>query len=278
MKNIDLFSQIPFASFREIDVTKPALFRVSIDEETARLMLSLNTKNRNIRRAAVDYLKDQIENGEWRPDHPQPIVFSEKGRLIDGQHRLQAIYEICLKSKKSFVARVESGASDDVREYLDTGVPRTLDDRVELVENLAHNKVIAQLCTYGFYKKGKASKRPSPEDAKEFFIEHPESSLFIAKAIRREKGIGRIQVAYAAMEYYELDRKKAELFYPALFTIDSDVQQARMLRDWLLRYASSTGIKENRASTRDEIYLRAISCMKAHKAGREITLVRKATW
>ena len=268
---------IPLIEFSKLDVTQPALVRVLVDSEIASKMLSMNLKNRRQRRAAVEYLKQQIKSSEWRDDHPQPIIFSDRGRLIDGQHRLQAISESKIDKKNAVIVRVETGARDDVREYLDTGVPRTLDDRVEFNPDHLYNKTIAQLITYATTLET-SKKRPTPEEAREFYAIHKESCLFVAKNHKREKGTGRMQVAYAAMQYYEIDPLKAIEFYPAVFVADSCIQQARMLRDWLLRAAGSKSSHESTGSWRHEVYYRSVSCMKSHMSGKNISVIRKATW
>lgn len=277
LKPLDrLTAVIPLVPFEKLDLCQPALVRVLIDSEIAKKMLDLNIKNRRQRRAAVEYLKKQIHGGEWRDDHPQPVIFSDQGRLIDGQHRIQAISEMQIDKEHALIIRVETGARDDVREYLDTGVPRTLDDRVELVEDLLHNKIIAQLCAFETNSKRQLVKRPTPDDAREFFNVHQESALFVARNMKRDKGVGRIQVAYAAMEYYEINREKAYEFYVAIFVPDTSVQPARMLRDWLLR--SNPAFGENTGSTRVEVYERAVFCMKSHMAGKTVSAVRRAQW
>ena len=272
-----LGASIPLIDFSRLDVTRPALVRVLVDSDVANQMLSMNLKNRRQRKTAVEYLKQQIRTGEWRDDHPQPVIFSDHGRLIDGQHRLQAISELKIDKKNAIIIRVETGARDDVREYLDTGVPRTLDDRVELVPDHVYNKVIAQLITYATTLDTN-KKRPTPEEAREFFAIHEEACLFVAKNHKREKGTGRMQTAYAAMQYYEIDPPKAMEFYPAVFVPDSSIQQARMLRDWLLRAANTKHNVESTGSWRHEIYYRSVSCMKAHIAGRHVSVIKKATW
>jgi hypothetical protein len=266
---------IPMVPFNSLDIQRPALVRVLVDSDTAAQMLEKNVKNRRQRRAAVEYLKHQIATGEWRDDHPQPVIFSNAGRLIDGQHRLQAIAEMQIQSSNALIVRVETGARDDVREYLDTGVPRSLDDRVELVEDPHANKIIAQLCAAHLQMIRQSHKKPSPEDAREFFEQHKEACYFIARNKKNDKGTGRIQIALAAMEYFERTPKKAQEFYPALFLIDSEIQQARVLRDYALRsnYGSS-----NSGSIRGDMYRRAVGCMKAHQRGRKIKIVRAATW
>ena len=269
---------IPLVDFAKIDVRRPALVRVLVDSGTAKTMLEMNIKNRLQRRGAVEYIKRQILSGEWRDDHPQPVIFSDHGRLIDGQHRLQAISEMNIGKNEALVVRVETGARDDVRQYLDTGVPRSLEDRVELVENPVHNKVIARLCAFDFQLNMRTSRKPSPEDAKDFFLAHSKSLLFVANNHKKDKGTGRIQVAYAAMEYYEIAPTKAQAFYPAIFVVDSDIQQARVLRDLLLRSLSTIASKKSTGGERNDIYYRSVAAMKAHQRGKPISILRKATW
>ena len=274
-----LSAAIPLVSFDRLDIRQPSLVRCLVDSAIAEKMLTHNVKNRRQRKEAVNYIKHQIETGEWRDDHPQPVVFSDAGRLIDGQHRLQAIAESEIKSPdKMLIIRVETGARDDVREYMDTGVPRSLDDRVLLYDDLQINKTIAQLATFNHYRTGMKGKKPSPEDAREFFKQHMDACIFVGKEKKKDKGTGKIQVAYAAMEYYEINKDKASEFYPALFVVDSSVQQARVLRDFLLRSLGSARSNENTQAYRLEVYKKAIGCMKAHLANKKISLIRASDW
>lgn len=274
-----LSASIPLVSFHRIDIRQPSLVRCLVDSDIAEKMLAYNVKNRRQRKEAVNYLKHQIETGEWRDDHPQPVVFSDAGRLIDGQHRLQAIAESNIKTpEKMLILRVETGARDDVREYMDTGVPRSLDDRVPLHDDQQINKTIAQLATFGHYKTGAKGKKPSPDDARAFFKLHSEACVFVGKEKKKEKGTGKIQVAYAAMEYYEINKEKAAAFYPALFIVDSDVQQARVLRDFLLRSLGTCKSNENTQAFRFEVYKKSIGCMKAHLANKKISRVIASDW
>lgn len=65
---------------------------VTITSEMARQWLLKNNFNRAQRPDLVaDYVR-QIREGRWRRTH-QGIAFSEKGTLLDGQHRLFAVVE-----------------------------------------------------------------------------------------------------------------------------------------------------------------------------------------
>lgn len=268
---------LPLVKYEDLDLSKPSLVRVAVDSQTAEKMLSLNKKNRIVRKAAVNYLKAQIASGEWREDHPQPVVFSSNGVLIDGQHRIYAIGDSKIPCGKGLILRVETGASHTVREYIDTGVPRSLYDRVTAIEDLQLNKIAAQLVTYRFVIKA-GSKRPTPEQFKEFFAQHEESITEIANIHRNNKGVGKIQVAFAAMEFYEISPFLARSFYKNLFLADGEIQQARMLRDYLHRTSSSMASIDNTLAYRHSIYAKSVYCMKKYLAGEDVKKVLSSDW
>lgn len=263
-------------SHLEIEMNKEGFYAVRVNSNIANEWLKLNIRNRRIRKSLVEYLKKQIASGEWQNNHPQPIVFSKSGRLIDGQHRLSAIAqsELC---KEMFVkVRVETGADDGIREYLDTGISRTLDDRVELDSNLVFNKFISQIVTVDFMLNKRTSAqfskigKPTPDDAKEFYSLHKTAIKDVFERHRRDAAVGQIVIAYAAMQYFEINGEKADEFYSDLFVSAGFIQQAQMLRDYLIRapYAKSSG----GWASRKEVLGKSIGCMKAHLEGR---LVKK---
>jgi len=60
--------------------------------ELVEALLSMNTKNRHLKRSVIARYKRDIEAGNWMLTN-QGIGVSESGVLIDGQHRLEAIKE-----------------------------------------------------------------------------------------------------------------------------------------------------------------------------------------
>lgn len=63
-----------------------------INSETAQEWLKRAPKNRGISRPHVDRLKLAIVEQRWELS-PHPVCFDERGRLVDGQHRVTAIAE-----------------------------------------------------------------------------------------------------------------------------------------------------------------------------------------
>lgn len=208
-----------------------------ITPELAEKMLAYNFNNRKLRRSLVDYLKAQIEAGEWQKDHPQPIVFS-KNRLIDGQNRLTAIKEsgIPVHIKTVF------GVRDELRQYIDTGISRTLDDRIALIdENPIWNKVACQIITLHFFmKKGNGNpaktRKTTPHEAEQYFLRHEESIRFCASRNTRKRGIGRIPFWYTFHRFFEKNPNKiSELVTAFMMVKGGDINQSQYLREYALR-------------------------------------------
>ncbi len=95
----------------------------TITPEVAQEMLTKNYNNRKLNKTHVRFLKNQMKNGLWVFDG-QPIRFDKSGRLLDGQHRLNAV----LESGVSNDFLVVSGLSSDTFEVMDTGKNRSASD------------------------------------------------------------------------------------------------------------------------------------------------------
>lgn len=92
----------------------------TITPEIAKQMLGFNSNNRPISKATVKQYGEEMRAGNWRLTY-EPIVFSNKARLIDGQHRLHA----CLWSGVAFPARVAFGDDDSNFDHINIGKKRT---------------------------------------------------------------------------------------------------------------------------------------------------------
>jgi len=87
-------------------------------------LLSKNTKNRNVRKSAVDAYKREILNGNWRVTN-QGIGVSSSGVLMDGQHRLLAIREA---GYPLVTLLVVTGLDEDAQLYVDQHAKRNMRD------------------------------------------------------------------------------------------------------------------------------------------------------
>ena len=249
---------------------------IRITPKLASEMLESNPRNRRIRRNLVEYIKAQILNGEWQPDHPNPISFS-KDRLIDGQHRLLAIVAAGVPVN----AEVRYGVRDELRKYIDTGTSRTLDDQLEFVpDDKNTNKIVSELLNHWQVIGGRLSgirRRLTPDEAWEEFKKHEMALCWAASRKPKMKIIGRAAIWAAMAEFFERHGPSAaEDFAEALIKDDAQVQQARMLKGWLYRAHASNNGRDR--IEREEDYERTVYCLKAYSTGTEIFRVLRARW
>lgn len=95
-------------------------------------MLKYNDRNRPISGPTVARNVREMTEGRFHWTR-LPIIFSDAGRLIDGQHRLIA----CVKSGVTIKSDVVFGAPDEAFAYIDVGKKRSSGDifAIEKVEN-----------------------------------------------------------------------------------------------------------------------------------------------
>ncbi len=257
----------------DLDLSKPYSGQVRISAEAAALLLpEYNIGNRRKRSSLVLYLQRQIENGEWQPDHPQPLVFSDQGRLIDGQHRLYAI----ANSGETVIANVVIGVRDALREYIDTGISRQLEDRVSFSPDHVLNHHIAKIINQWF-NLAKRGGKPTPSEALDVFNEHREAIMFaVVYAARHLRGLSAAPVIVALAQMWEKDSDKADSFAANLYSPEGQLQQARRLREYLI----STSMKgmTSGESMRKQVYLKSIGAMRAYMEGRTVSVLRSAAW
>lgn len=255
-----------------LNVSQPFEGQARITPEDAKVWLEINVGNRRLRNQFVKYLVRCILNGEWQEDHPQPIVFSDAGRLIDGQHRLESI----IASNTTVIAKIVCGARDELREYLDTGISRTLEDRVEFDENLNTNRHIATVVSSYFMQvksEGRNKFRMTPSEAMEIFQLHESAIRFAARFMaRNQRGICRAPVAAALVVMYEKNPKIAEAFAESLTSPDGNIQPSRHLREYCLSNPAG-----GHMAARDA-YAKSVAAMKAALEGRELKILRGAIW
>jgi hypothetical protein len=96
--------------------------KMTITPSMAADMLKWNSRNRPCSQGVVQHYARQMKSGDWHYTRV-PIIFSTI-RLIDGQHRLEAI----LQSEASVEVDVAFGAEDDAFAFIDVGKTRGASD------------------------------------------------------------------------------------------------------------------------------------------------------
>lgn len=120
-----------------------------ITPEKAEQYLKKNKRNRPINLTTVELYANDIRNGNWLFNH-QGIAFNEKGELIDGQHRLEAIR----MAKIPIMINVTTGLSDEKRngvivnvmDTVDRGRVRTIGQQLGLFHGITNGNRVAAVC------------------------------------------------------------------------------------------------------------------------------------
>lgn len=95
----------------------------TITPTQAKNWLGNNINNRNISKRRVATYVQQILSDDWQLNG-ETIKLTEKGVLLDGQHRLQAV----IQANKSIQSYVLTGVKSDVFKTIDTGKGRGASD------------------------------------------------------------------------------------------------------------------------------------------------------
>lgn len=225
---------------------------------------------RKLRQTIVDrYARDML-NGAWTLTH-QGIAFDNKGRLIDGQHRLAAIQKAGVPVKMVVVRDAPATAYD----HVDIGFGRTTADVLKAQgEGWITNEhiAIARFMEAGSNLKATTVAR-SPFEAREMVETHKNAISFVQQNCERHvRGvtIAPVLAAVAVAYYSEMDRVALASFIRLLCTgiaVDAAKDSTVIhLRDWLKDASGNTS-----AGARVECYLKTQRVLKAYMAGEKLS-------
>lgn len=147
--------------------------KTQITPKMAAEMLKYNTKNRPVSAGAVSHYATQMIQGKWHYTRV-PIIFSNAGRLIDGQHRLNA----CVAANTPIWSDVAFGAPDESFAFIDNQKSRTAGDVFAINgvkdQNViaAISKVVHQYCSGLTIGDGGSNKRVTNAEMYEFFCDN----------------------------------------------------------------------------------------------------------
>ena len=121
---------------KEIKLVYPkvTIMNMVITPEIAKVFMLHNyPKNRKIRQSIVNAYADEMRNNRWNPmaSYSDPILFNDKGIMINGQHRTQG----CIEAGVPFETRVIFGIpdpDDTLYQLVDNGTPRRTADVIDI--------------------------------------------------------------------------------------------------------------------------------------------------
>lgn len=94
-----------------------------ISPEDAKELLKYNSSNRPVRQLRINRYARSMKMGRWIPSN-DGICFSENGRLLNGQHRLEAV----IRSGISIPLLIISGLDEKAFDIIDRGAVRSPSD------------------------------------------------------------------------------------------------------------------------------------------------------
>lgn len=240
----------------------------TITPEVAARYLATQSHNRPVSPKKVTEWVSKIREGKWHVTH-QGIAFDKDGKLLDGQHRLNAI----IQSGISIDMMVTRGLDRHVFEYIDIGKARTSTDIALLMGEHVSNQTMAAagllLCRKSYYKEPESSNRNTVVDS---YLRHQEALMFAErvltnKAMRAASHSG-VRAAIAAAYYFEPVERLEEFGKILSSGICSKTEDsaAIALRDYISKLVSGGGGKKNQL----DVFAKSQTAIKAFCEHREI--------
>lgn len=252
--------------------------KILVTPEIAAKWLSTQEGNRPLSNARVAEYASEMQRHNWHLTH-QGIAFDEKGKLVDGQHRLWAVIE----SECSVPMFVAFDLSEDCVVEIDGGRPRNLTDRLGycgVKTDKAHVSIVRVMLLhyyaqyFGAADGGYSWTRPKgvrirTETIAKFHELVKPAVDFALNRAGSGKGKHACVCAAVACAWYTQDQGRLELFQQIVQTgeiHDSRDNAAIKFRDFLLK----TGLTSGGESARKEIFLRASTALRAFCEHRQV--------
>ena len=214
-----------------------------IGPKEALKLLEGNDANRGIKKVHLEWLRLQMNEDKWRPQTGESIKISKTGKLIDGQHRLNAI----VKSGKTYEFLVVTDLEDEVYTVIDSGVSRTGGDALHVLGVSSAYSLSAIIRAYSSlelkdFDGGKNVKRINSEDIVNMYKTNPvQWEALNNKAGNLYVSFHRTLTQKFIGSWYkylsERAPEKAEEFFSKLclgVNIKTTIDSVGVYRDWLI--------------------------------------------
>lgn len=233
-----------------------------------------NTHNRKLYQSVVNRYAADMKAGKWRKTH-QGIAFDEDGTLIDGQHRLFAIWE----SGVTVTLMVTWGLPLDSQMAIDDGLKRSVVDVMKISgtaegmnQMTSLHAAVARRMRSGLNQRERGADPTTRQDQGAFLTKHWEALNFIVGLFPVKKRIAGINAApLAAMcraYYYEdgaLLQRFAQILHSGLTQKAGD-ECVIVLRNWLIMRKPRGGGD----ATQVEAYAKTLRTLVAFAKGETI--------
>ncbi|MFI1012623.1 hypothetical protein [Streptomyces sp. NPDC020965] len=151
----------------------PSAHIIVLHPVLATRLLRRNTRNRNLRPAAVENYVRDIEAGTW-PLNGEALKFDVDGNILDGQHRLHAVS----KAGAPVTTLIVGGLPAETQSTMDSGMRRTTADALALADEPNAATVASILRRVWAWEQGdrKFARRANPTttESRALLLKHPE--------------------------------------------------------------------------------------------------------
>lgn len=192
---------------------------IYVTPEIAETLLKANTKNRHISNIVNHRYAQAMHAGHWR-FNGEPIIFSDRGRLLDGQNRLKAV----TKSGVSIPMLIVYGIDEENFKTMDLGSKRTTGQILGMLDHKDSNVLAAALRLVYIYIRIDNTMSLSGSDViyNELLLELFERHSNIKDSVKKTKSVSylcnRTIAAFCHFVFSLKDAQAADLFIRQLAT------------------------------------------------------------
>lgn len=191
-ENVPLPEGAPTKDWLERVAVVTEAYVVTVTPKIAAEWLKQNRDNRRFRKAHMRTIATEMARGEWRMTH-QGVAFGTSGRLLDGQHRLQAIIESgTTQSLLVFIDAPEQGFAN-----FDRGAQRGISDiLLRDPKSISIIGTLARLCVRGAHEQTRKITPIEVQKALEIFAPDLEAMHEASAVNRTGRTLAAIRAAW----------------------------------------------------------------------------------
>jgi hypothetical protein len=252
------------------------IYERDVTPELAQELLKKNTSNRRLSEKHVNFLLMQMRSGNWLRTGTTNVKIDRKGKLLDGQHTLNAI----IKFGKAVPLTIAEGMKEEVFAVIDTGKGRSAGDIATAsgfknAHSLAAIAKAVILYQNGFYslESGDGRLKATNMNILDFIEKHEELqeiAEFCAKIYKRFRYLSTTQLGMLYYLFSQKNQTKCDTFFEQ-YSMGTDLKAdspIRLLRDKLMK----DSLNKTKLSGRDKVAL-VILAWNAFISNRPLTAI-----
>lgn len=192
----------------------PEVEFVDVTPDLAREWLGVNEDNRLKKTAAIAANSRDMKAGNWFMTG-EAIKFDTAGKLLDGQHRLEALIRADATARMMIVR----GLEPEARMYMDTGVKRSAADMLHMAGTHAAFAAAAGV-RLGLLVESGRTYTPTHHEIAQFVEDHEDFPALASKAMTyiHVPLLPAVKV-YSVWRLHQVDAEAASKFFYSLNTM-----------------------------------------------------------